>query len=141
MYSTYLGGSDEDNGSGIVVDATGIYIAGLTASTDYPTAGTPVQGAKGAFHDVFVTKLNATGTAIIYSTYLGGDDIDYGLGLAVDAAGNAYMTRTHRVHQFSDDGIRLPGQQRWRVGRVLDEAQRHGLGTPLLDVTSRTPGR
>ena len=58
VYSTYLGGSGEDNGSGIAADATGIYLAGLTVSPEFPTAGSPYQGAPGADYDAFVTKLN-----------------------------------------------------------------------------------
>lgn len=92
VYSTYLGGSGEDNGSAIVVDASGIYIAGLTVSPEFPTAGSPYQGTQVGDYDAFVTKLNPAGTALIYSTYLGGTGYDLGLGLAVDGAGNAYVT-------------------------------------------------
>src|SRR4029077_6998079 len=67
VYSTYLGGVGEDNGSGIAADATGIYVVGLTVSPDFPPAGSPVQGNKGADYDAFITKLNPAGTALIYS--------------------------------------------------------------------------
>ncbi len=76
VYSTYLGGLGEDNGSGIAVDATGIYVTGLTVSPDFPTAGSPYQGGQVADYDAFVTKLNPAGTALIYSTYLGGTGYD-----------------------------------------------------------------
>ncbi len=92
LYSTYLGGGGEDNSSGVVVDSTGIYLAGLTVSTNFPTAGPPYQSTNGGDYDAFVTKLNPSGSALIYSTYLGGNSTDYGLGLAVDASGNAYIT-------------------------------------------------
>ena len=91
VYSTYIGGGGEDNASGIVVDTTGIYVAGLTVSFDYPMGGTPFQGAIGGDYDAYVTKLNPAGTALIYSTYLGGTSTDYGLALAVDGSGNAYV--------------------------------------------------
>ncbi len=93
-YSTYLGGSAEDYGSGIAVDAAGsAYVTGRTTSTDFPTQS-PYQAAhQGDFYgDAFVTKLTAAGNALVYSTYLGGFGDDYGNGIAVDAAGSAYVT-------------------------------------------------
>jgi hypothetical protein len=92
VYSTYLGGSDSDVGNGIAVDAAGsAYVTGWTFSTDFPTAD-PLQPASGGDIDVFVAKLNAEGSALVYSTYLGGYCLDGGQGIAVDAAGNAYVT-------------------------------------------------
>jgi hypothetical protein len=92
VYSTYLGGSGDDIGAGIAVDAAGnAYVTGNTTSTDFPTAGTPSQSANAGHDDAFVTKLDAT-SGLVYSTYLGGSGYDYGLGIAVDAAGNAYVT-------------------------------------------------
>jgi hypothetical protein len=91
-YSTYLGGSEEDSGNGIAVDASGnAYIIGFTVSSDFPTTAS-FQPAAGGFGDAFITKLNATGTALVYSTYLSGSNSDFGFGIAVDAAGNAYAT-------------------------------------------------
>ena len=92
IYSTYLGGSGTDVGNGIEVDSAGnVYITGLTYSTDFPTESPP-YGALGGSVDVFVTKLNAAGSALLYSTYLGGSGTDEGQGIAVDSAGNAYVT-------------------------------------------------
>ena len=93
LYSTYLGGSDNDGGSSIAVDVDGnAYVTGETFSSDFPgTAGNPIQSTLGGFIDAFVTKLNATGTAILYSTYLGGPFADAGSGIAVDREGNAYV--------------------------------------------------
>ena len=93
VYSTYLGGSGEEVGRGIAVDASGnAYLTGDTSSTDFPTTN-PLQGAHaGGLEDAFVTKLNAAGSALVYSTYLGGSDGDYGQGIAADASGNAYVT-------------------------------------------------
>ncbi len=93
VYSTYLGGSGSDNGAGIAVDSAGnAYVMGSTSSTDFPTAS-PLQAASGGgFSDVFVAKLNPSGSALVYSTYLGGSGYDLGYGIAVDSAGNAYVT-------------------------------------------------
>jgi uncharacterized repeat protein (TIGR01451 family) len=92
VYSTYLGGSDRDGGFGIAVDASrNAYITGWTTSVDFPTAN-PLQATRGGFGDAFVAKLNAAGSALIYSTYLGGDGWDQGNDIAVDASGNAYVT-------------------------------------------------
>jgi hypothetical protein len=92
IYSTYLGGRGGDDGYGIAVDANGnAYVAGYTGSANFPTMN-PFQASLGGTEDAFVTKLNAAGNALVYSTYLGGSDQDAGLGIAVDAAGNAYVT-------------------------------------------------
>lgn len=91
-YSTYFGGNHLDTIVGVRVDAQGnIYIAGETASTDLPLLN-PIQPANRGSSDVFVTKLNAAGNALIYSTYLGGTDTDEPHGLAIDASGNVYVT-------------------------------------------------
>ena len=91
VYSTYLGGTSNDFGQGIAVDAAGnAYVTGYTNSTDFPAAGTPSQAAHGGGQDAFVTKLDPT-SALVYSTYLGGNNLDFGQGIAVDAAGNAYV--------------------------------------------------
>jgi hypothetical protein len=97
VYSTYLGGSETEYGQGIAVDSFGnAYVTGYTDSSDFPTAN-PIQGCAkcGASippYDAFVTKLDPTGSVLVYSTYLGGSGWDYGEGIAVDAAGNAYVT-------------------------------------------------
>ena len=96
-YSTYLGGTRSDEGFAIAVDTGGnAYVTGDTDSTDFPTttgAFQTVIGSPAEFvGDAFVTKLNATGSALSYSTYLGGDGSDQGNGIAVDTSGNAYVT-------------------------------------------------
>jgi hypothetical protein len=90
-YSTYLGGSESDTGFGIAVDGSGsAYVVGETFSSDFPTAN-PLQVSKRSFSDVFVTKLNPDGSALVYSTYLGGSDNDSGISITVDSTGNAYL--------------------------------------------------
>ena len=93
LYSTYFGGSANDFGRAISLDEAGrIYLLGETASPDFPTQ-TPLQPTRsGGSTDLFVPKLNHTGSAIIYSTYLGGSSNEYGGDLKVDAQGNAYIT-------------------------------------------------
>jgi len=92
VYSTYLGGSAFDEGNSIAIDTSGsAYVTGVTSSTDFPTMN-PLQPASGGSDDAFVTKYNPTGSAYVYSTYLGGSDIDVGLGIAVDGSGSAYVT-------------------------------------------------
>ena len=93
IYSTYLGGSGLDRGLGVAVDASGnAYVTGDTRSTNFPTTAGAFQTTLDGFADAFVTKLNPTGSALIYSTYLGGISFDEGLGIAVDSSGNAYVT-------------------------------------------------
>jgi hypothetical protein len=92
VYSTQLKGGDEDAGWAVAVDHAGnAYVTGDTNSIDFPLAR-PLQRASGGSTDVFVAKLSANGSRLIYSTYLGGSDADVGYGIAVDLAGNAYIT-------------------------------------------------
>jgi hypothetical protein len=90
-YSTHLGGTGFDLGTDVAVDAAGhVYLTGRTLSLDFPTTGT-FDSALGGLEDVFVTKLDSTGSSIIYSTYLGGRSIDQPFAIAVDPDGNAYV--------------------------------------------------
>jgi hypothetical protein len=92
IYSTFLGGSGGDAGNGIAVDAEGnAYVTGSTGSADFPTVNAlqPVYGGNG---NAFVAKLTPDGSSLVYSTYLGGSGGDVGMGIAVDAAGNAFVT-------------------------------------------------
>ena len=94
LYSTYIGGSDNDQSNDIAVDASGnAYITGFTKSANYPTTSGCFQNVYGGgSDDVFVTKLNAAGSALSYSTYIGGSTTDIARGLAIDASGNVYIT-------------------------------------------------
>src|SRR5437867_4752142 len=94
-YSTLLGGSGWDAGYDIVVDAGGNpYVTGFAGSTDFPTTPGAFQTAllSGPYYSAFVTKLNPTGSGLVYSTYLGGSGGETGNAIAVDAAGHAYVT-------------------------------------------------
>ncbi|TFH65483.1 MAG: hypothetical protein E4G91_02285, partial [Candidatus Zixiibacteriota bacterium] len=91
IYSTYVGGSGEDRANDIAVDSSGnAYVTGYTQSSNFPTRN-PYQ-TKQDTTDAFVTRLSGTGNSMIYSTYVGGGDIDVGYGIAVDGGGNAYVT-------------------------------------------------
>ncbi len=91
IYATYLGGNDQDQALGIAVDASGsAYVTGQTCSRNFPTQD-PIQPMMAGLCDGFVTKLNAAGSALDYSTYLGGSQLDPSMGIAVDTAGNAYV--------------------------------------------------
>jgi uncharacterized protein (TIGR03437 family) len=100
VYSTYLGGhgaNGADAASGVAVDGSGnAYIAGTAGSTDFPVTPGAFQtrnhGAATASGNAFIAKLNPAGTALVYSTYLGGGGGDSAAGLAVDGSGNAYIT-------------------------------------------------
>ncbi|MTI85049.1 MAG: hypothetical protein FH756_14425 [Firmicutes bacterium] len=93
IYSTYLGGSGTESGNSIAVDIFGnAYVTGDTDSLDFPTTLFALQTAIGGGDDAFVTKINAFGSALVYSTYLGGTGNDLGNGIAVDLFGNAYVT-------------------------------------------------
>ena len=100
IYSTYLGGGGRDAGRGIAVDFFGnAYVTGIANSVNFPTANAFQAGTRG-HPDAFVTKLNPTGSALIYSTYLGGSGGDLGAGIAVDSAGNAYVTGSTSSSDF-----------------------------------------
>lgn len=92
LYSTYLGGSGDDTAYGIAVDAGGaVYVAGQTKSADFPAAGTSQKQLNGP-SDVFVAKLKADGTALEWSTLMGGSGDDVAYALALDGGGNLYLT-------------------------------------------------
>ena len=94
-YSTYLGGDGKDIARGIAMDTSGnVYLTGETPSADFPTTPGSFRPAKPSpeVRNVFVAKLNAAGTALIYSTYIGGRGNDTGNAIAVDSEGNAYLT-------------------------------------------------
>jgi hypothetical protein len=93
VYTTYIGGAGDEQGTAVAVDAAGsAYVTGYTKSSDFPTASA-FQSSRSGSQDAFVFKLNAAGNGLVYATYLGGSGgADAGYGIAVDAAGSAYVT-------------------------------------------------
>ena len=124
-YSTYLGGSGEDDATGLSVDREGnAYIAGGASSADFPVTAGAVQttlqsGKTVGDQDAFVTKISAAG-ALIYSTLLGGSNSDAATGIATDSDGNAYVTG----ETASSDFPTTPG--------VIQQQSPGGLGTQLI---------
>jgi hypothetical protein len=103
-YAGYIGGVGGDFGNGIAVDtANNAYIVGNTYSNQvsFPVTSGPLSTYNGGDRDAFVTKLNEVGTELVYSGYIGGLGTDYGIGIAVDSAGNAYVTGATNSNQVS----------------------------------------
>ncbi len=100
-YSSYLGGAADDQAFGIVVDdASRAYVRGWTASNNFPTANAYDASFNGGERDVFLARLNASGSAFEFSTYLGGEDTDYGVGIVLDDMGRACMAGVTRSSDF-----------------------------------------
>jgi len=114
-YSTFIGGSLDDRARAIAIDASGnAYVAGYTSSANFPTK-TPYQSDQGSA-DAFVLKLGAPGNSLVYATYLGGTGGDAAAGIAINAAGNAYVAGStsstnfptvgpYQTHQGADDAF------------------------------------
>jgi uncharacterized repeat protein (TIGR01451 family) len=116
-YSTYLGGRAADGGADIAVDAFGnAYVTGSTVSADFPTNNPATPTFRGGAFDVFVAKLDATGTNLVYATYVGGSAEDNARGIAVDALGHAYVTG----ETLSEDFPTLKAFQPTKPGVVRD---------------------
>ncbi len=92
VYSTYLGGGDNDSAIGVVADSSGItYVTGGTRSPGFPTTGSAFQGSLAGDTDAYLLKFNASGSALLYSTLLGGGATDRGSSVRIDGSGNAYL--------------------------------------------------
>jgi hypothetical protein len=101
IFSTYLGGNNFDIGQGIALDSsTDVYVVGSTSSANFPTTSNVFQPIFGGNTDAFVAKLDPSGSKLLYSTFLGGSDIDYGLAIAVDLYGNMFVTGSTQSRDF-----------------------------------------
>jgi autotransporter-associated beta strand protein len=117
VYSTYLGGSASDFGFGIAVDGSGgADIVGYTSSADFPIVSGAPQATSGGFTDAFMARLDPAGSGLTSSTYLGGNNNDYGYGIAVDGSGNAYFTG----YAFSGNLPTTSGSYQPSFGGVTD---------------------
>jgi hypothetical protein len=104
LYSTFLGGSGDDQGRGIALDAAGdAYLTGFTASPDFPMA-VPFQPGSGGGYDAYVARMNGDKSALVYSSYLGGAGDDRGFRLALDGTGHAYVAGTTSSADFPTMG-------------------------------------
>lgn len=95
LYSTYLGGSGDDTGYGFgiyVENGGSAFIVGSTNSVDFPITSGAYQTVINGSYDVFVTKLNTLGSSLLYSTFIGGQDIDFGYSMDSDLSGNVFLT-------------------------------------------------
>src|SRR6202044_2759831 len=116
VFSTFLGGGDTDEGIGIAVDASGVYVCGQTHSDDFPLQQ-PYQYQQKGDSDAFVTKLSPVGNRLVYSTYLGGTNGDWAAAITVDASQSAYVAgftgssdspATNGYEYFPGDGTFVP---------------------------------
>ena len=101
VYSTFLGGTGTDYGEDMALDAeNNVFVVGYTLSNDFPVTPGAFDTTHNGSRDAFVAKLNAAGNALEYATYLGGDDHDYGYGIAIDTLGHAYITGNTESDDF-----------------------------------------
>ncbi|HEY9283677.1 MAG TPA: SBBP repeat-containing protein, partial [Pyrinomonadaceae bacterium] len=108
LYATYVGGTGEEQGTGVAVDAEGnAYVVGNTSSSNFPVTAGALQAAPGGGTDGFAFKLNPSGTALLYSTYLGGPSADFPNAVAVDAAGRAHVAGRTFSSRFIN-GAQMP---------------------------------
>ncbi|MCX6563281.1 MAG: SBBP repeat-containing protein, partial [Candidatus Aminicenantes bacterium] len=130
VYSTYLGGGNSDWGNAIVVDSGGnAYVVGTAVSNNFPMTSGAWDTTYNGATDAFVAKLNDTGSSLLYATYLGGADEDYGIGIAIDGSGNAYMSGT----TSSSDFPIVPGYiATVRGGREVFVSKLNASGSNLL---------
>ena len=135
LYSTYLGGSDFDNGIGISVDAAGhAYVTGLTTSSKFPITRGAFQTTSGGVADAFISKLNGAGSALVYSTYLAGLFEDAGVSIVIDSLGDAYVTG----YTMSPNFPVTPGAfQTTLRGRDNAFVSKFSFGIPFCSLRSR----
>ncbi len=141
VYSTFVGGAIFDAGNAIALDSSGsVYISGRTTSEDFPTVN-PIQStySGGPFADTYISKINAAGSALVYSTYLGGNDFEAGSSIAVDSSGNAYLTgQTRSTNYPTANAIQSTfGGGDLEGDAFLTKGQRGGHGIRLFDLSRR----
>ena len=130
IYSTYLGGSQNDEGNGIAVDKSGaVYVTGDTASADFPIVSSAFQSTYGGgTNDVFVTRLAGSGQTLLYSTYLGGSGSDAGYSIALDSADDAYITGGTSSTNYPVTGDAFQGSSAGAANAVVTALNPTGSG-------------
>jgi len=131
IYSTYLGGSLNDEGNGIAVDPSGaVYVTGDTASTDFPIVkpGAFQSTYGGGANDAFVTRLAGSGQTLLYSTYLGGSGADAGYAIAIDSTGNAYITGSSASTNYPVTGDAFQGSSQGATNAIVTGLNATGSG-------------
>jgi hypothetical protein len=143
-YSTYLGGNGDDTASEIVADSDGnAYVSGPTSSTDFPTLN-PFQADNAGGYDLFVTKVNAIGSALIYSTYLGGSGDEFNRGTAIDSRRNIYVAGPTSSNDFPTANAAQPqfGGGTWDafVAKISpDNTPAHATGPGKVSAATQRP--
>ncbi len=128
-YATYLGGSGIGAVTGLAVDSSGdLYVTGWTEAVDFPVDG-PAQASNQGGVDVFIVKLNAAGSALVYATYIGGRGDDRAAGIAVDGSGQAYVTGSTASANFP---LAAPVSSTLGGGRDAFALKLNGSGNTLL---------
>jgi hypothetical protein len=93
IYSTYIGGANDDEAKRMALDTNGnVYLVGTTESSNFPVTAGVLDVSLGGMSDAFILKMNAAGTSLIYSTFLGGSGIERGSGITINESGNAFLT-------------------------------------------------
>ena len=141
VYSTFLGGRDGDAANGIAVDTSGnAYVIGTTSSSNFPSSPGVFQTTLHGPQNAFVSKLNAGGSALIYSTYLGGSTSDYGYGIATNATGEAFVTGESSSSDFptTPDAFQTTRQ---RDRRLRYQAKRRRFCLGLFHLPGRKRAR
>jgi hypothetical protein len=130
VYATYLGGSGFDQGYSIAADGVGnAFVTGFTTSADFPTTPGSFQPASGGSTDAFVSKLNPSGSALVYSTYLGGAGGEFGNGITLDSTGSVYVTGTTGSTNFP---LKDPLQKSNRNGGNFFVSELNPTGSALF---------
>jgi hypothetical protein len=135
LFSTFLGGWGYEYGRAIALDSAGnILVTGETRSSDFPTKNA-VDGQKTGTQfseDIFITKLNPTGSALVFSTYLGGYDEDFSGGIATDPVGNVYVAGETWSSDFPTANAWQPAWAGPAMSRDAIVAKLHPSGKPLI---------
>lgn len=135
LYAGYIGGSNSEASSGIAVDAAGhAYITGDTGSTEatFPVTVGPDLTYNGGYRDAFMAKVSLTGASLIYAGYIGGNGNDYGVDIAVDGTGNAYVTGETSSSQTAMFPVTVGPDLTFNGGSDLFVAKLNVAGTVLV---------